>query len=145
LQAHQILLVTVTQAAKFLWEYRYMAKILIIDDSAFQRKILSGTLTGLGYEVIMADNGQQGIERALAENPDVLITDLLMPEYDGFWVLAQCTARKINIPVIIVTSDIQLTTREKCNKMGAMAFLNKPVKKEEIKAAIDTALASGVR
>jgi CheY-like chemotaxis protein len=120
-----------------------MVKILIIDDSAFQRKILSGTLTGLGYEVITADNGHQGVETAIAEKPDVVITDLLMPEYDGFWVLEQYKAGKIRTPVIILTSDIQLTTMEKCRLMGAVAFLNKPVKKEEIRAAVENALAGG--
>jgi CheY-like chemotaxis protein len=120
-----------------------MVKVLIIDDSAFQRRILSNILLDLGHDVITAENGNQGIERALAENPAVLISDLLMPEYDGFWVLEQYMTGKISMPVIIVTSDIQSSTIDKCRKMGARAFLNKPVKKEEIGSAIDIALASG--
>jgi CheY-like chemotaxis protein len=120
-----------------------MVKVLIIDDSAFQRKILTAILVDLGYEVISAENGHQGITRALVDNPDVLISDLLMPEYDGFWVLEQKKAGKIRIPVIIVTSDVQRTTQERCLHMGATAFLNKPVKKEEIRSAIDTALDGG--
>jgi len=122
-----------------------MVKILIIDDSAFQRKILSKILVDLGHEVLTTENGRQGIECAIREKPDVLISDLLMPEYDGFWVLEQHKARKISVPVIIVTSDIQTTTMETCRKMGAVAFLNKPVKSEEIQTAIQAAVEGGNR
>jgi two-component system chemotaxis response regulator CheY len=121
-----------------------MVTILVIDDSAFQRKILSNTLNGLNYQVITADNGEEGIEKALENKPDVIITDLLMPEFDGFWVLAQIKARKIKIPVIVVTSDVQTSTRNDCQKKGAVAFLNKPAKKEELQSAISSALSGGI-
>jgi CheY-like chemotaxis protein len=120
-----------------------MVTVLIIDDSSFQRKILTVTLNELGCVVIPAENGQEGIEKAIEQKPDILITDLLMPEYDGFWVLEQIKARNLKIPTIVLTSDIQTTTREKCNSLGAGAFLNKPLKKEELHTAIRTALAGG--
>jgi CheY-like chemotaxis protein len=118
-----------------------MVKVLVIDDSAFQRKILSHLVNGLGYEVITADNGQDGIRQALDNNPDILVTDLLMPEYDGYWLLEQRASRHLDIPVIILTSDIQTTTMKRCLELGAVAFLNKPVKPEELQSAIRTALA----
>jgi CheY-like chemotaxis protein len=118
-----------------------MVKVLVIDDSAFQRKILSHLVNGLGYEVITADNGQDGIRHALDNNPDILVTDLLMPEYDGYWLLEQRASRHLDIPVIILTSDIQTTTVKRCMELGAVAFLNKPVKPEELQSAIQTALA----
>jgi two-component system chemotaxis response regulator CheY len=121
-----------------------MVTILIIDDSAFQRKILSNALTGLDYKVITADNGEEGIKEALESKPDVIITDLLMPEFDGFWVLAQMKAKKIKIPVIVVTSDVQTSTKNNCQKKGAVAFLNKPAKKEDLQSAIRSALAGGI-
>jgi CheY-like chemotaxis protein len=122
-------------------EFLTMVKVLVIDDSAFQRKILSHLVNGLGYEVITADNGQDGIRQALDNNPDVLVTDLLMPEFDGYWLLEQRTSRRLDIPVIILTSDIQTTTMKRCMELGAVAFLNKPVKLEELQSAIRTALA----
>jgi twitching motility two-component system response regulator PilH len=121
-----------------------MVTILVIDDSAFQRKILSNALAGLDYQVITADNGEEGIEKALGNKPDVIITDLLMPEFDGFWVLEQVKAKKIKIPVIVVTSDVQTSTRNDCKKKGAVAFLNKPAKKEDLQSAIHSALAGGI-
>ncbi len=120
-----------------------MVKVLIIDDSSFQRRILSGMLIDMGCEVIPADNGMVGIKRAIEDTPDVLITDLLMPEYDGYWVLEQLRSQNLPLPVIVITSDIQTTTVERCHRMGAKAFLNKPVKKEDLHAAIRTALAGG--
>jgi len=120
-----------------------MVKVLIIDDSSFQRKILTGMLTELGCEVVPADNGMEGINRAKKDAPDILITDLLMPEYNGFWVMEQIAAHHLTLPVIVITSDIQTTTVERCHQMGAKAFLNKPVKKEDLHAAIRTALAGG--
>ncbi len=121
-----------------------MVTILVVDDSAFQRKILSNTLAATGYQVITADNGEEGIEKALGSKPDVIITDLLMPEFDGFWVLEQMKAKKIKIPVIVVTSDVQTSTKNDCQKKGAVAFLNKPAKKEDLQSAIRSALAGGI-
>ncbi|MFA4877919.1 MAG: response regulator [Methanoregula sp.] len=118
-----------------------MVTVLIIDDSSFQRKILTVLLKELGCEVIPADNAEEGVTIAAGKKPDILITDLLMPEKDGFWVLEQIGSRKLQIPVIILTSDIQTTTKERCFRMGAGAFLNKPVNKEEIHTAIRNALA----
>jgi CheY-like chemotaxis protein len=122
-----------------------MVTVLIIDDSSFQRKILTATLKELGCEVIPAENGQDGIKKAAGQKPDVLITDLLMPEYDGYWVLEQMKLHNLKIPAIVITSDVQTTTKERCHGLGAYVFLNKPVKKEELHTAIRTALASGKR
>jgi len=122
-----------------------MVTVLIIDDSAFQRKILSHLVGELGYDVITADNGQDGIRQAILQKPDLLLTDLLMPEYDGYWLLEQRALQHVAIPVIIVTSDIQTTTMTRCLEMGAVGFLNKPAKPEELRSAILKALAGAGR
>jgi len=118
-----------------------MTKILIIDDSSFQRKILSGLLKEAGHDVVIAENGKDGLECAEKEKPDIVMTDLLMPEFDGIFLLEQAKARSVRIPVIIITSDIQDSTRERCIRLGAAAFLNKPVKKETLLPAIKKVLA----
>jgi CheY-like chemotaxis protein len=120
-----------------------MVTVLTIDDSSFQRKIISATLKELGCVAITAESAQEGIEKALEQKPDILMTDLLMPEHDGFWVLEQIRARNLQIPTIVVTSDIQTTTRDRCISMGAGAFLNKPINKEELHTAIRKALGTG--
>jgi two-component system chemotaxis response regulator CheY len=107
-----------------------LAKILVIDDSSFQRKIISGVLTENGYEVSLAANGKEGIEHV----------DLLMPEYDGHWVLEHLNAQKCTIPVIILTSDIQTTTEKQCRDLGVAAFLNKPVDKKQLITTVQNTL-----
>lgn len=113
-----------------------MVKVLIIEDSSFQRKIVSGVLSENGYEVIIAENGREGLDRAEKLRPDLIISDLLMPEFDGFQVLEAIRAKKLNIPVIVLTSDIQKTTESRCKSLGAHAVLNKPVNKEQVIAAV---------
>ena len=117
-----------------------MGTILVIDDSSFQRKIISGILTKGGYQVLLSENGKEGIERVEHEHPDLIITDLLMPEYDGYWVLQQLKIKKHSIPVIIITSDIQKSTERRCRDLGAIAFLNKPVDPKKVIAAVENAL-----
>ncbi len=118
-----------------------MTKILIIDDSSFQRKILTGILKDAGHDVVIAENGKDGLACAVKENPDIIITDLLMPEYNGYFLLEQVKTKNIHIPVVIVTSDIQDSTRERCVSLGAAGFLNKPVKKEALQSAIKKVIA----
>jgi CheY-like chemotaxis protein len=122
-----------------------MVKVLLIEDSAFQRKIISSMVKDLGYEVITADNGHEGVERILNDKPAVILCDLLMPGYDGIWVLEQLKARGIQIPVIIITSDVQTTTKNRCMGLGALGFMNKPVPKDLLKSEIMNALAGGIQ
>ncbi len=118
-----------------------MTKILFIDDSSFQRRIVSDILRNAGYEPIVTDNGRNGIDLALNEKPDLLVTDLLMPDYDGYFVLKEAQACRLGIPILIVTSDIQDTTRDQCISLGAAGVVNKPVKKEVLLPAIAKVLS----
>ena len=117
-----------------------MATVLVIDDSSFQRKIIAGILTENGYRVVLSENGKDGIERLDKEQPDLIISDLLMPEYDGYWVLNALKKTGRTIPIIILTSDIQKTTVMRCRELGVFAFLNKPVEKNQLIEAVRKAL-----
>ncbi len=118
-----------------------MAKILVIDDSSFQRKILSSILKEAGYEILTAENGKEALERLAESSPDLVISDLLMPEYDGFYLLDTMRDRHIAVPALILTSDIQNPTREKCYRLGAQGLLNKPVHRETLLAVVKKILA----
>jgi twitching motility two-component system response regulator PilH len=118
-----------------------MTKILIIDDSLFQQKLLAGMLKEDGYDLIFSGNGREGIMLLEQKRPDLVIADLLMPDYDGYYFLEQVKERGIGVPVIILTSDVQKATMERCRNLGAAGFLNKPVNRETLTGAIQTMLS----
>jgi twitching motility two-component system response regulator PilH len=118
-----------------------MAKILVIDDSSFQRKIICSILREEGYDLATAENGKEALESLRASLPDLVISDLLMPEFDGFYLLETMRAGNLAVPTLILTSDIQNPTREKCYRLGAQGLLNKPVHKETLLPAVKKILA----
>jgi CheY-like chemotaxis protein len=103
-----------------------VATILIIDDSRFTRSNIAKALRNNQYEVLEADNGASGLDMISKHNPDVVITDLLMPEMDGFEFLENLRSRGIAVPVIVMSADIQETTRRRVLELGAKILLNKP-------------------
>ncbi len=119
-----------------------MAKILVIDDSRFQRRLISSVLEEAGYKVLTAGDGREGFTVALGESPDLVICDLLMPEIDGFNFLRMVREEGLGTPVLVFTSDIQKTTRDICLELGAFDVLNKPVDKGVLIPAVGRAIGS---
>ncbi len=103
-----------------------MPKILIIDDSRYTRLPIVKFLAANGFEVREAENGSVGLDVLNKENFDAVITDLLMPEMDGYELLDRLRADGRQVPVIVITADIQDSTREKVLQAGARAVMNKP-------------------
>ncbi len=103
-----------------------MATILIIEDSRFTRSSIAKALKANAYEVLEADNGALGLAMIIKHSPDIIISDLLMPEMDGFELLESLRSQGIAIPVIIMSADIQETTRRRVLELGAKTLLNKP-------------------
>ena len=118
-----------------------MAKILVVDDSAFQRKNLRVMLEKLGHEVIEAVDGNDGVTVAGKEKPDMILTDLLMPEADGFTLLEKLRNRGAKIPVVVVSSNIQTAAQERCSELGARSFVSKPVQPAALTGAVEEVLA----
>ena len=107
-----------------------MANILIIDDSLLQRMIIRNIIEEGGYKVLEASSGNEGLKMIESHKPDCIILDLLMPDINGIKILETLGDRTTEIPVVIVTSDIQESTRQQCIELGASGFLNKPPKKD---------------
>ena len=116
-----------------------MQKILIIEDSETIVAYLSHYLED-EYDIIRADNGEEAVGMLTAHNPDCVLSDLFLPEMDGFQFLEYLNKEDINIPVIIMSSDIQDDDRERCLSLGAFAVLNKPVKGDELRETVKNAL-----
>ena len=117
-----------------------MARILIIEDSSFTRKAIARMVKAEGYEILEATNGKEGLEKAVSDPPDCITLDLIMPEMDGIEVLKSLGERGLNIPVIVITADIQEDTRDQCLDLGAITILNKPPKEEDLRSAIKEVL-----
>lgn len=118
-----------------------MAFILIIEDAWFTRRFLSKTLQAAGHTIVEASCGEEGLEKALTHAPDCILLDLLMPDMDGREVLQRLGAQGHAIPAIVLTADIQSSSRQQCLNLGAIAVLGKPPTPEELAAAIDRAIA----
>ncbi len=109
-----------------------MKRIIIIDDSAFQRNTLRSILEKNNYEVLEAKDGEEGLSKIETEKPDCIICDLLMPKMDGFKFLKNLYDRGNKIPVIVISSNIQAPAKKLCMMYGAKAFLNKPISKDAL-------------
>lgn len=119
-----------------------MARILIIDDSDFSRQRTVEILKGNGFDVLEAAGGREGLQKAEGNKPDCIILDLLMPEMNGYQVLNELKEKGITIPIVVLSADIQDTTQQECFKLGAVDFVKKPPKEEEVLKAVQEALGS---
>ncbi len=119
------------------------AKILVVDDSGLARRLLRKILEELGHEVEDVADGAQGLERYVLNRHDAVVLDLLMHGMYGMEVLQKFKQLNPDLPVIVVTADIQRTTRDQVKDAGAVAMVNKPVTKEQLAEVLEVALRGG--
>lgn len=117
-----------------------MAKILIIDDSSFQRKWIAKVVRALGHNAVEAADGEEGLNKLDSEKPDCVTVDLNMPKMDGMGFLSNTVDRTAKVPIIVVTADIQDATKKQCQNLGACAFLNKPFRPGDLKHLLNDCL-----
>ncbi len=117
-----------------------MARILVVDDSGFQRKKACRVLERAGYETCAAADGQEALKSIEEDPPDFVVTDLNMPNMSGMELLDALQARGSDIPVLVVTSDVQESTREEAIERGAAEMLNKPVSEDRLIVTIQNFL-----
>ena len=111
-----------------------MSKILVVDDSPTEIFQFKEMLEGLGHEVITADNGRDGVQMAVNEQPDVVLMVIVMPDMNGFQATRQSArgAETKHIPVIIVSSKNQETDKVWGQRQGARGYITKPVNTSEL-------------
>jgi two-component system chemotaxis response regulator CheY len=121
-----------------------MSRVLITDDSLLQRKTLSAIVAEAGHQVDTACNGQEALEKIQANPPDCLLLDMLMPIMDGVQVLEQLESRGVKLPVIVLTADVQEWLKDRCLELGVQTFLNKPVKQDQLRQALNKIFSDSV-
>ena len=106
-----------------------MAKILLVEDQEMNRDMLARRLTKRGFEVSIAVDGAEGVERARSESPDLILMDMSLPVMDGWEATRTLKADEATqaIPVIALTAHAMSTDREKALEAGCDAYETKPV------------------
>jgi len=109
-------------------------KILIVEDSKFAQMVTAGMFSRAfpDGELILANNGTDGFSKFLQSGPDIIITDLLMPRMSGQEFVKKIREIDQNIKIIVVTADIQKSTRDELAEYNIAAFINKPFVKDKM-------------
>lgn len=120
-----------------------MSKVIMTaDDSTSIRQMVSFTLTQAGYEVVQAVDGQDAVNKLGNTHVDMLITDLNMPNLDGFGLIQQVRAMPQFkfMPIIMLTTESQGDMKQKGKAVGATGWIVKPFKPEQLLAVIKKVL-----
>ncbi len=111
-------------------------RILIVEDERPMRIALEDVLTGEGYRVLSAADGQHGLERAIAEKPDLILLDIMMPRLDGYAVCAELRRLEMPVPILMLTAKGMVEDRVQGLDVGADDYLVKPFSTEELLARV---------
>jgi len=115
-------------------------KILVVDDSPTDRQFMLETLAKKGYQVVVADSGEEAIVKAKSERPDLILMDVVMPGINGYQATRAITRDEAtkHIPVILCSSKNQDTDRLWGLRQGAKDYLFKPINPRELVRKIRT-------
>ena len=124
-----------------------MPRILLVEDNEMNRDMLSRRLKRNGYEVVSAVDGQQGIDMALSERPDIIVMDMSLPVIDGWEATRRIKANDATrkIPVIALTAHAMAGDREKAMEMGCDDYDTKPVEIARLLGKITALLEAAPR
>jgi len=122
-----------------------MANILVVDDEHGIRDLLSEILNDEGHAVELAENAAQARAARLRERPDLVLLDIWMPDTDGVTLLKEwASTGLLTMPVIMMSGHATIETAVEATKIGAMAFLEKPVTLQKLLKAVEQGLAKSL-
>lgn len=119
---------------------RKPAHLLLVDDDPGLLKLLGMRLVSEGYSVVTAESGLEGLKILSREKIDLVISDLRMDEMDGLQLFAEIQKQQPGMPVIILTAHGSIPDAVAATQQGVFSFLTKPVDKDALYKAIDSAL-----
>jgi two-component system, chemotaxis family, chemotaxis protein CheY len=118
-------------------------KVLLVDDSGLARRSTRRILEGAGYDVVEAEDGMAAIERYFVEQPDVVLLDLVMRGMYGLEVLNKLREMDPDARVVVLSADIQTSSRDMVQAAGASGFLSKPADPEQMLEMVARAAQRG--
>jgi DNA-binding response OmpR family regulator len=116
-----------------------MAKILLIEDDKIIQKIMKVRLKMDGHDVLLADDGIDGVAMAQSEKPDIILMDMLLPRLNG-WLAAEQIKVVSDVPIIALTGAAAAADKQKMLDAGCSDYVIKPVNFNELAAKINTLL-----
>ncbi len=114
-----------------------MAKILLVDDSRVQRNWAKKALANSSYGFIEAENGLVALDKMEEHQPDLVICDLNMPIMGGIECMETMRTRGLSFPFVVITADIQDSTKDRCVELGALSIIHKPFKGPDLVALVE--------
>jgi CheY-like chemotaxis protein len=120
-----------------------VARILFCEDNPTIRRLLAVALRGMAHEVEIAADGAEGLRMAEARTPDLIVTDISMPDLDGFALVAAVRAhpRLRSVPVLVMSATMEKDKLESLLAQGANGYLTKPFSPQSLRETIEAALA----
>ena len=115
-------------------------QVLIVDDEPNLRKILAAQLSRDGYDVLLAEDGEEGLATLREHHIDLVITDLRMPKVDGMTLLREALREDPDLPIVMITAHGTVDTAVEALKTGAFDYLTKPFDKDEVRQIVGKAL-----
>ena len=117
-------------------------KLLLVEDDVMLMEMMKMNLEAKGYRVITAENGKDGAFKAIAEKPDLILADLMMPELDGFEMIKLIRANSDlkETPIICVTALGREEDIKKATDVGATDYITKPYTAEDLARSIESHL-----
>lgn len=118
------------------------ARILVVDDEASVRDILTRRFTEWGHEVVSASTAEAAIQVLADRQADIVFCDVIMPRFDGSWLAQQIGERWPTTVIVAVSGALEMATVIKMREYGAVDYVAKPIGREMLHQALERALAT---
>jgi len=123
-------------------EKELLKKILVVDDNQDSRELVVKVLKNKGYEMVEATDGEEALERAVAEKPDLILLDISIPKLNGYEVARILKGKEEfkNVPIVALTAHAMKGDRAKALEAGCEGYISKPINVRELPAQIKSFL-----
>lgn len=119
-------------------------KILVVEDEISIATLLQYNLKQAGYDVVIANDGREGLNKAIVEKPDLILLDLMLPKLDGMEVCKELRMKKINTPIIMLTAKDDEFDKVLGLELGADDYMTKPFSPREVMARVKAVLRRSI-
>lgn len=121
------------------------SRVLVVDDGRANRRLITLVLERAGCEVEQAENGQVGVEMAMAGNFDIVLMDMQMPVLDGYQATRELCEKGFRSPIVALTATAMTGDQEKCFEAGCVGFIAKPVDIDQLIETLEGYLGKAVK